>query len=36
MNNTIVSLITAPINAAVAVIRLSGDNSLEIAQNILL
>ena len=34
MNNTIVSLITAPINAAVAVIRLSGDNSLEIAQNI--
>lgn len=34
MKNTIVSLITAPINAAVAVIRISGDESLEIANDI--
>lgn len=34
MNNTIVSLITAPINAAVAVIRISGDQALEIANKI--
>ena len=33
-NQTIVSLITPPFNSAVSVIRLSGDDSLSLAQTI--